>query len=299
MMKRFTLFATAACICAIIVSGAAFAQIKAPVAAAWLYMSDDQNYNTVPQSWSQINFKNVDLLYVGPAGIQADGTFGLYDSSKTGNLAYRFKWVIQTARTQNPNIKVIVSQWWGETGSSIWGRPLLALGNSEAAIKKYTDSVAAFLQSYLNVSGGVDGYDIDYESDNIVSYAPTILSGIRSQLNALSKTAGNRPFYVTVSPVRTNFLGNAVASVSFVNMQTYAGGYGSLTVNNFTALGFKSQQLLYGICPESGCTTYSVSQVEAQYTSNKLAGIHLWRLNSDNYPQENQVQAQIYKFLHP
>lgn len=27
-------------------------------------------------------------------------------------------------------------------------------------------------------------------------------------------------------------------------------------------------------------------------------GIHLWRLNSDNYPYEGHVQKQVYDFLH-
>jgi len=42
-------------------------------------------------------------LNIGPAGVQADGTFGLYNSLATGDLANRFKWVIATARSQNPN----------------------------------------------------------------------------------------------------------------------------------------------------------------------------------------------------
>jgi hypothetical protein len=32
--------------------------------------------------------------------------------------------------------------------------------------------------------------------------------------------------------------------------------------------------------------------------TRRLAGIHLWRLNSDNYTHEGQMQAQIYNFLH-
>lgn len=107
-----------------------------------------------------------------------------------------------------------------------------------------------------------------------------------------------RPFYLTVSPADTTYLNTAVTSLNFVNMQTYAGGI-YLTPQDFTEIGLKPQQLLYGICPETNCGTQSVSEVESQYTDNKLAGIHLWRLNSDNYIEEGQVQAQIYSFLHP
>lgn len=271
--------------------------IQLPISTAWMYMSDDKDYKTIPQSWSKINFKDVDVLNVGPAGVQAgDGTFGLYNTPATGDLANRFRWIIQTARSQNQNIKIIISQWWGD-GDGIWGSALDSL-NTSAAISTYTDTVAAFLQSYLSVSGGVDGYDIDYESNNVLSSVPTIVSQIRTKMEALSQANGGRPFYLTVSPAQTDYLDQAVTSLDFVNMQTYAGSK-YLTPQDFTGLGLKTQQLLYGICPETSCGTRSVSEVESEYTKNNLAGVHLWRLNSGNYVEEGQVQAQIYKFLHP
>jgi hypothetical protein len=269
--------------------------ITLPISTAWMYMSDDQAYNQIPASWSSINFSDVDVLIVGPAGIQADGTFGLYNSAQTGDLANRFKWILQTARTQNPKIKILVSQWWG-SGSGIWGSALNTL-TSSAAIQKYTTSVGSFLAAYVNTSGGVDGYDIDYESNNVTSNTATITQQIRAQLSALSTANGGRPFYLTVSPASTSNLKSAVGNLDFVNMQTYAGGSG-LTPQSFLALGLTSSQLLYGICPETNCPTKSLSQVEQAYTANKLAGIHLWRLNSDNYQYEGQVQSQVYNFLH-
>jgi GH18 family chitinase len=270
--------------------------ITPPIAAAWLYMSDNQNYKTIPHEWSVIDFKMVDVLFVGPAGLQADGTFGLYHSDKTGPLAHRFKWVVQTARSQNPNIKIIVSQWWG-SGDTIWGYNLSNLRDSQA-IKKYADSVQAFLKTWLSVSGGVDGYDVDYETGNVVENAPDILAQIRSKLDALSKDSGGRPFYVTVSPSVVTHLAKAAPSLSYVNMQTYEGGW-DLTPQNFLDMGLHSQQLLYGICPETGARTRSVEEVKKEYKSHNLAGVHLWRLNSDNYPYELQVQKEIHDFLHP
>jgi hypothetical protein len=303
MKKTIAALAAAASFAFVIGNGTGFAAspapITPPIAAAWFYMSDDQDYGTIPSTWSNIPFKDVDVLYVGPAGIQRDsGEFGLYNSKKTGDLANRFNWVIETARGKNPNIKIIVSQWWGN-GLRIWGRPLTALHGKIPAVKTYAASVAAFLKQYLSVGGGVDGFDIDYEDPgNVVPEVALITAEIRAQLNALSQSTGGRPFYVTVSPATTTYLKQAVPSLSFVNMQTYAGGSG-LTPQDFTALGLQSQQLLYGICPESNCSTPTLQQVETQYTDNNLAGIHLWRLNSNNYKYENAVQAQVYKFLHP
>ncbi|MCJ1433334.1 hypothetical protein MMC27_002694 [Xylographa pallens] len=270
--------------------------LASPIAAAWLYMSDNQDYHTIPSEWSAINFKIVDVLFLAPAGLQSDGTFGLYQSDKTGPLAHRFKWVVETARSQNPTIKIIVSQWWG-SGATIWGYDLSTLQDSQA-IEKYTDSVQAFLKTWLSVAGGIDGYDVDYEAGNVVANAPTILAQVRSKLDALSKDSDGRPFYLTVSPAAVAYLPQAVPSLSYVNMQTYAGGY-YLSPQVFLAMGLRPQQLLYGICPETGCMTRSVKQVEEEYESNKLAGVHLYRLNSDNYMQELQVQKEIYTFLHP
>lgn len=267
-----------------------------PIAAAWLYLSDNQSYNTIPQEWSSIDFNTVDVLFVGPAGLQADGTFGLYQSDKTGPLATRFQWVVQTARSQNKNIKIIISQWWGQ-GDAIWGYALSQLQDSQA-IEKYTDSVQTFLQTWLSVSNGIDGYDIDYEDNNVVPNAPAILAQIRRKLDLLSKNTGGRPFYTTLSPASLTYIPHALPSLSFVNMQTYAGGF-SLTPQDFLHLGLRPQQLLYGICAETGCPSRSVEEVEREYTSNRLAGIHMWRLNSDNYRHELRVQKEIYAFLHP
>ena len=267
-----------------------------PIAAAWLYMSDDQKYSTIPPQWSAIDFNTVDVLFIAPAGLQADGTFGLHNSDKTGPLANRFKWTVQTARSQNPKIKIIVSQFWGSR-DDIWGYDLSKLHGTEA-IEKYADSVQAFLKTWISVSGGIDGYDIDYESENVLENAPDILARIRRKLDALSNDLGGRPFYVTVSPAAVTYLDKAVPSLSYVNMQTYAGGY-YLSPQDFIKLGLQPQQLLYGICPETGAKTRSVKEVEKEYKSYNLAGVHLWRLNSGNYTEELQVQKEIFDFLHP
>lgn len=269
--------------------------ITLPISTAWIYMADDQAYNQIPAYWSKVDFSDVDVLTVGPAGVQADGTFGLYKSAKTGDLANRFKWVIERARAQNPKIKIIVSQWWGN-GDGIWGRPLSAL-QSDAAIQKYTSSVYDFLAAYLKTAGGVDGYDIDYEANNISPKTKVIAQQIRAQLSRLSQASGGRPFYLTVSPASTQDLKAAVGFVDFVNMQTYAGGSG-LSPKDFLNMGLKSSQLLYGICPETNCPTPTFPQVKQAYITYKLAGIHLWRLNSDNYQDEGKVQRQVSNFLH-
>ncbi|KAK3376040.1 glycoside hydrolase superfamily [Lasiosphaeria ovina] len=270
--------------------------ITLPIAAAWVYLSDDQNYTEIPSQWLQINFTVADVLLVGPVGLQEDGTFGLYSSQQTGPLANRFNWVIQQARSMNPDIKIIASQWWGSS-PNIWGYDISALQN-ETAIQKYAASVATFLQTWSSVSGGIDGYDIDYECYNVQDYAPALLTLVRQSLDALGKAEGGRKFYLTVSPASSSYLDETTQVVDFVNMQTYAGGSG-ITPQTLVSLGFKSDQLLYGICPETNCGGQTIDQVEQQYTANNMAGIHVWRLNSDNLVDEGKTAAQVYEFLHP
>lgn len=267
--------------------------IKAPIAAAWLYMTDSQDYNSVPDTWNTIDFSLVDVLYVAPFGLQADGTFGLYNSQKTGPLNHRFEWVLQKARSQNKNIKVLASQFYGgKLGkSTTYGYDWSSL-KDDAAIKKYTSSVADFVKKSQNTNGGIDGFDVDFESSNVIASAAKILSQIRSKLDAL----GGK-YYITVSPSVTDYLKEAKDSIDFVNMQNYAGGYG-LEVESFTAIGFKSTQLLFGICPEAACQTRPIDYVKNQVKTKKLAGVHLWRLDSSNYKHELDWQKQIFNFLH-
>ena len=209
-------------------------------------------------------------------GIQADGTFGLYNSPQTGNLANRFKWVIATARRQNPRIRIIASQWWCDPDqiqekAKIWGRPLSVLTNN-AQVTAYTSSVIAFVKSYLGTAGGIDGYDIDYESANVVANASQIVGEIRGGFDTMSKSPRSfRKFYVTVSPADTGYLKKAVPAIDYVNMQTYAGG-SNFTPDDYTALGFKPLQLLYGFCLEGGCGTPTLKHVEQQYTQYGFGG---------------------------
>jgi hypothetical protein len=51
--------------------------------------------------------------------------------------------------------------------------------------------------------------------------------------------------------------------------------------------------------PKKMGVSRSVEEVEKEYKSYNLAGIHLWRLNSNNYKYELQVQKEIHAFLHP
>lgn len=261
--------------------------ITTPIAAAWMYLSDDLDYATIPQKWNRINFTTVDLLYIGPVGIQPNGLFGLYNGAH-GPLAKRFHWTIQRARSQNPGVKIIASQFWGGTPQS-WGDDLSAL-KGPASIERYASSVAAFMMQWE----GLDGYDIDYEDRNIRPDIGYILEQVHRKLDAVP---GLRKYYVTISPSETTYLKPAVPALNYVNMQNYAGGI-SLTPKDFLDLGLKPEQLLYGYDAERPEDGHSILEVEKDYTDGGLAGIHVWRLDSSDMDAEGERQRQIYQFLH-
>jgi hypothetical protein len=290
-------------------------RLVGPMAGAYIFIADNPEpidpqkyYNYIPQAWSYIDFTRVDVLYVGPGGVQyADGRFGLYDSEKKdslaskniGSLATRFRWVLENARKQNPNIKIMISQWPNSKGEQVsgryWGFDWTILNTD--MVKNYADSVKAFVKEW-----DIDGYDIDYETPNDVALTPKILNSIRTNLDALSKESDGRPFYLTAAVNTTYNLTGALSSLSIVNMMNY----GSAQLDWFTNLKMTVDQLTYGFCAEKVCGIPDVGAAIAEFDKNNLAGIFQWRLNSPEYmdpntgyPAEKEFQRQIYYAVHP
>jgi len=246
------------------------------VAAAWMYIAE-----TEADWWFSAPFSKVDVLYIGPAGIQQanGGTFGLLPS-----LESKFAKVASAAREANPAIKILVSQWWGEGQEQKWGESLAKLGGIDA----YAHSVAAFVEQH-----GLDGFDIDYEGMNAISSFPALASALRSALD--SRRSG---LLFTISPASTEGLtSDSLKHVDYINMQSYAGGIG-LHADAFTRLGFPSASVVYGICPESLCSGPSLESACSTVKREGLGGIHLWRLNSDNHDAECETQERAHQLIH-
>jgi len=271
----------------------------APIAAAWFYLSDNHDYRNIPAEWQQITFDKVDVLYVGPGGIQEHNDFGLFDSAQTGPLRHRFEWLVDQARRYNPDIKIVISQWWGN-GQDVWGKPLSAL-QGEDALNAYVQSVADFISYYQTYEGGryaLDGFDIDYEDNNVTADFPALAHKLKDALQVLSSQYG-KPLRLTLSPAAGEYLNpDSLAPFDYINMQSYAGGM-DIPPEAFLQESVPASKILYGICPETNCDTYDEEDVLAKYRQYGLAGVHLWRLNSDNHVYEGQVQQRIYSALHP
>ncbi|KAL9612424.1 MAG: hypothetical protein Q9167_002972 [Letrouitia subvulpina] len=252
-------------------------------------------------------------------GVPMFGGDGGNKDNRLGKWAARFNMVIRTARSQNPHIRIIAMQMFG-------GDSDFASLNNPKKREMYADSVRDFLAEWhdkkdqsdkgAEISLRVDGYDVDYELGNRQEYTPDILLMIRERLNGLSKNTHTK-FYVSITPADTEYLsGSKLAqAVDYVNMQNYDGGQSTSPDDYLRQIpDLKPSQLIWGATVESPpVNTFSVTSMDdaivamqKEYpTSNQnpnhnpvqkgpLAGIFLWRLNSDNAWFENMVHVALY-----
>ena len=298
------------------------------VASSILIEDEDKTlqnrFDFIPDKFKHLRFDTVDILYVCPFGVlEGEGHIFGFEGGTTDNptglLTKQFEWIVRTARIQNPNIKIIAEQFWGDGGS-------YTKLNTFDKVKRYSDSVRDFLQLWQHriyhdpdtkktVSLRVDGYDVDYDwtkkdrrnSGNQWPWAPQVLSQIRSKGDALSLSP---KFYVTITPATTACLkdsGEDLANLDYVNMQNYDGGQDTSADDYLQDIpGLKPSQLLWGLTAEVvSKNIWSVKSVDdairnakANYTGNTetgpLAALHVWRLNSDNWVFENMTLLALY-----
>ena len=273
----------------------------------------DPSWDSIPPEWTFIRFDAVNILNISPFVVDVNNkTFRLGTADHgTGNLTARFNWVVANARAQNPKIKLIALQFYG-TDPYTTDTDLTGLKNQDD-IETYTDSVAAFLQSWQNktlqsdsgqtVSARIDGWDVDYEYPNVVPTAPLILSQLRQKVDAVST---NPKFRISITPDTWQYLTatSVSSSLDYVNMQNYDGGRG-MTGDVYLANipNLKPEQLVYGITAEApwlndGDVESSIAAVKTAVETGAqgvpFSGIMMWRLNSNNTVYENMVQVVIY-----
>ncbi|KAF4413905.1 hypothetical protein FACUT_14201 [Fusarium acutatum] len=273
---------------------------------------DKDPWDKVRESWSQIRFDAIDVLFISPFYVKAsDFSFELGNGI---NLVERFEWVIRAARSKNPNIVIIVVQFW----QPVNGENDFELLNDDEKIKMYVDSVAAFIGSYYNktlpnisgngqVSARIQGYDVDVESSTLVDNLPKILRAVRQSLDGLAQKLGASKLSVSITPAWAEFLDSTVAqSCDYINMQNYSGGDNTFPEDYLDAVpGLEKQQLTWGFCSETpGASTQSLKQFpgvidKAQaIAAGEYGGTYTWRVNSDNYDYENIFQVWLYDVVH-
>ncbi|KAG8526587.1 uncharacterized protein KY384_008788 [Bacidia gigantensis] len=246
-----------------------------------------------------------------------------------GDLTNRFKWVIQSARTQNPNIKIIALQFYGEPAAPPGQADFRIFNNNLNSIGTYADSVANSINTWYNatlpsipaggddVSARINGWDVDVEYGTMQPPLPKILVAVRTSLNNLSAKLGTTPggggapkFSVSITPAWTNYLNDpsVAQSVDYIIMQNYDGGRFTLPLNYTQAIPrLTYSKLNWGFSSETPNknATFPFPLVKqlildaAFEATSESRGIWTWRINTpDTYPYENIFQVWLYNIAH-
>ncbi|KAH0045780.1 hypothetical protein KCU78_g170, partial [Aureobasidium melanogenum] len=233
------------------------------------------------------------------------------------SLLERFEWVIHAARSANPNIKIVLEQFYGFTAG---GRSYKGINGDQGRIDRYKASVATFFEGYHNrtlpsldgshqVSARIDGIDFDVGDDSsgegsMVSSLSPILTAIRIHVDAMSTRLNASRFSISICSAWTNFLDGSVdSSCDHINMQNYSGGVGTSAESYTSTTGVPKGRMSWGLCseePRRGVITGwdQIVQKIAEVNRGGYAEVGTWRLNPDNYPFENMFQVFLYNQIH-
>jgi hypothetical protein len=184
--------------------------------------------------------------------------------------------IIADARASNPNIKIGITLDYNTpiTIQQMLGdRPDLAAA-----------AFAANLLAFLTLND-LDGLDIDWEiplSDTSQQLFAVLLEAIGTAFRAAPKK-----LYLTISPNTSNNLDPSAvnANVDFLNLQIYGGALPS----QFQGI---TVPMAYGVNSEGGETAQSAFDTAG---SLGLSLFTNWRLNSGNFPFEQQQQQALYE----
>ncbi|KAF5024859.1 hypothetical protein F66182_3098 [Fusarium sp. NRRL 66182] len=275
-----------------------------------------ETWNTIPDYWANTRFDAIDVLFISPFHVKPDDlTLELGEGAK--NLVERFNWVIRAARSKNPNIIIVLEQFYHDP-DQVPSSDFQLFNVDQGKIKTYADSVASFIESYYNktlpavsgsghVSARIQGYDVDVEGSTQEPDLPKILSAVRQSLDTLSQKLGGPRFSVSISPAWTDYFDSSMAkSCDYINMQNYSGGAETFPQDYHDAIhGLQQNQLVWGFCSEQpdhstpDCQTFSGMKTQAQkIKSGGFVGTYTWRVNSDNHVFENIYQVWLHNLIH-
>ncbi|MCX7970862.1 MAG: glycosyl hydrolase family 18 protein [Negativicutes bacterium] len=186
----------------------------------------------------------------------------------------------QAALAVNPNMKFIVSLGWGRSDFS----------NGAKNPVQFAQSVCRIIQD-----NGLDGFDIDYESDYVSqSQFIGVMQELRRQLDALGAQMGKH-LYLSITPATTGgFDVDTINScVDIVQMQSYDAGNDAyfapsnvLNLKNAKGEGIIRSRILFGRDIENNDTLssgrYGISNIPQYVLQNGLGGLMGWRVNAGN-----------------
>ena len=184
----------------------------------------------------------------------------------------RIRQLQQAARKTNPNMKFIVSLGWGSADFSSGAQNPIAFASSVGAIVEEND---------------LDGFDVDFESDDIERDAFRAVSqALRAELDVRGQRMQKR-LYLTITPADLVDLDVVNQYYDYVQIQSYdALDDAIFEPTSVIGQGVDSAKILFGRDLEGGDTLasnrYDIPDVVAYVSENRLAGLMGWRVNASN-----------------
>ena len=206
-------------------------------------------------------------------------------------------WVLRDAKNNNPNIKFMVTLDWG-TVTVLQNIFSLKDHTDQQNADNFADNLMAYLKAY-----GLDGFDMDWEKPAYNALTADQFAMLLKAIRARFDQETDKHYYLTLSPDATlNLQADAVnSSVDFLNLQLY---YDPDLQEEFTQINVNADLLAYGAKFEADWPDYPTGHQSAQdayqgYVAGGYKIITQWRLNSGNFPFEQDNQKQLYSLIFP
>jgi GH18 family chitinase len=278
------------------------------VIAAYWYLYPDPNDDTYPlvmPAKEKIPWTKINRLYIGFAtvndGVLTDLPTGDSpgDTARRAEMQRRIHEIVFLCRQNNPDMEIFIVSNFDE--KELDPRYLAAAEDPQ----KFADSVVAYLKEY-----DLDGYDMDWESGQIDTYAPqltSLLSTCHATFAAAGPTPRGRSYLLThtvwpgvESPETVAGLKD---SVDQLNLMTYGTGdkYDLVSyANAYHDAGFPYEMMIGGLESEAEYTDNvgpdtqeSVAAKCGYVKAHHLAGLFVWRMDNDMRPDNGAPTYQV------
>jgi GH18 family chitinase len=278
------------------------------VIAAYWYLYPDPNDDTYPlvmQAKDRIPWTKINRLYIGFAtvkdGVLTDLPTGdsSEDAARRAEMQRRIREIVALCRKNNPDAEIFIVSNFDE--KELDPEYLLAAQDPQ----KFADSVANYLQQY-----DLDGYDMDWESGQIDTYAPqltSLLSTCHDTFAAAGTTPRGQHYLLTHTVWPGVESAETVAglsdSVDQLNLMTYGTGdkYDLVSyADAYHEAGFPYGKMIGGLESEAGYgdnvgpdTRESVAAKCDYVKTHDLAGLFVWRMDNDMRPDNSPPTYQV------
>jgi GH18 family chitinase len=276
--------------------------------AVYFGMFDGHYTDTIRQD--QTPWSRLDRVYIAFATVKGGALTDInIPGVPTAEAQERIRNLVTLCRNANPTAEIFISSNYGDEEDQEY---LKAAKHPS----RFADSVLKYLQTY-----GLDGYDMDWESQYIDDYAgqlKALLSATYSKLKGAgpSPTGGEYKLTHTIWPgVHSPSTVAAISDyVDGLNLMTY-GTNSNLEdyASSYADAGVPYEKMLAGVESEFGYsggtdTQESIGQKADFVAQHNLAGMFVWRMENDmctpdgesaGGPPTFQVTNWVYDALRP